>query len=83
MEIADEEQRLLVRLLTQKRQRETDGGRLEWSEVPSWTRHREPPEQGGEPYWRCEGCAREIIVAIGREQLRHVDECPNTRTELK
>lgn len=41
-----------------------------------WTRHTEPPEQGGNAYWRCEGCQREILASIGRDQLTHTDRCP-------
>lgn len=55
-----------------------DGGRMEWDEVPDYTEHVEPEEQGGEPYVRCEGCGRELLTALGgREKLMHADGCPN------
>jgi len=44
----------------------------------SYTEHIEPAAQGGERYVRCEGCGRELLVALGgREQFPHRDECPN------
>lgn len=47
-------------------------------EVPGYTEHVEPPEQGGERYFRCEACARELLCSLGgRENLLHVDGCPN------
>jgi len=43
-----------------------------------FTEHIEPAAQGGERYVRCEGCGRELLVALGgREQLPHRDGCPN------
>jgi hypothetical protein len=54
-----------------------DGGKVEWSDVPDYTEHIEPPEQGGEKYVRCEGCGRELLECLGgREKLAHVDGCP-------
>jgi hypothetical protein len=44
----------------------------------SHTEHIEPAAQGGERYVRCEGCGRELLIALGgREQLPHCDGCPN------
>ena len=56
----------------------TDGGRMEWADTPDYTEHVESVEQGAEPFIRCEGCGRELLVAYGgREALPHVDGCPN------
>lgn len=57
----------------------TDGGHMEREATPEYTEHVEPAEQGGEQYVRCEGCGRELLEALGgRDQLPHVDGCPNT-----
>lgn len=58
----------------------TDGGQLkanEGDEGARWSKHREPAAQGGELYWRCEGCRIEVLCSIGREGLRHREGCPN------
>lgn len=49
-----------------------DGGSL--GPFPAVTKYREPVEQGGALYWRCEGCGRETIY--GRESLVHTRSCP-------
>lgn len=47
-----------------------DGGRMAWTDTPDYTDHVEPAGQGGEPFVRCEGCGRELLVAYGgREKL--------------
>lgn len=47
-------------------------------ESPGYTEHVEPAKQGGERYVRCEGCGRELLVALGgKENLVHADGCPN------
>ena len=43
------------------------------TEVP-YTRHVEPPEQGGEPYLRCKCCDREVI-GTEFERLNHKADC--------
>lgn len=42
------------------------------------TEHVEPPDQGGEPYFRCEGCGRQ---AIGRNEDRIIlrGDCPRSK----
>jgi hypothetical protein len=48
------------------------------TEHAPYTEHVEPPEQGGEPYVRCEGCGRELLTSLGgRERLAHPPACPN------
>lgn len=65
----------------------TDGGKtLETSGdeddvTAGYTEHVEPRSQGGARYVRCEGCGREVLTSIGREQLIHTDGCPNRRDE--
>lgn len=54
----------------------TDGGKL--LEVPGYSEHVEPPEQGAKKYVRCDACGRELLVELGgRDPLLHVDGCPN------
>lgn len=44
---------------------------------PAYSEHREPEEQGGNRYVRCEGCDRELLEVLGgRENLAHRDGCP-------
>lgn len=51
----------------------TDSG-IERSELPDITRRREPPKQGGDVYFRCEGCGRESIY--GGNEILHAEGCP-------
>ena len=45
---------------------------------PGYSRHREPPAQGGKEYVRCEGCGRELLVELGgRDGVLHREGCPN------
>lgn len=43
---------------------------------PDYTEHIEPPEQGGEPYVRCEHCGRECLTKYGgRDKFPHKLDC--------
>jgi len=66
----------------------TDGGEIvvaaddaeliDEDDRPGYTRHREPPAQGGKEYVRCEGCGRELLVELGgRDGVLHREGCPN------
>ncbi|WP_255171158.1 hypothetical protein [Natrononativus amylolyticus] len=47
------------------------------SERPPYTRHIEPPEQGGKAYIRCRYCKRELLVELGgQDKLPHAPGCP-------
>ncbi|MFC6763943.1 hypothetical protein [Natrinema soli] len=47
------------------------------SEKPTYTRHVEPPEQGGKAYIRCTYCERELLVELGgQDNLSHAPGCP-------
>lgn len=47
------------------------------SSESGYSYHYEPPEQGGERYVKCEGCNRELLVALGgADNLPHADGCP-------
>ncbi|UHQ98724.1 hypothetical protein HYG81_22455 (plasmid) [Natrinema zhouii] len=47
------------------------------SEKPTYTRHVEPPEQGGKAYVRCTYCERELLVELGgQDNLSHAPGCP-------
>lgn len=46
-------------------------------EEQTYTRHIEPPEQGGKQYVRCTHCRRELLVELGgRKNLPHAPDCP-------
>jgi hypothetical protein len=51
---------------------ESDG--IDRTELPDVTRHRESPQQGGEVYFRCEGCGRESVY--GGNEILHGEGCP-------
>ncbi|MFC6764383.1 hypothetical protein [Natrinema soli] len=47
------------------------------SEKSTYTRHVEPPEQGGKTYVRCTYCERELLTELGgRDNLSHAPGCP-------
>ncbi|MFC6763579.1 hypothetical protein [Natrinema soli] len=47
------------------------------SEKSTYTRHVEPPEQGGKMYVRCTYCERELLVELGgQDNLSHAPGCP-------
>lgn len=47
------------------------------SEKSTYTRHVEPPEQGGKTYVRCTYCERELLIELGgRDNLSHAPGCP-------
>lgn len=56
----------------------TDGGQVvDRENAIEYTRHVEPPEQGGERYVRCEACGAELLEKLGGEdRLVHSDDCP-------
>lgn len=46
-------------------------------EEQTYTRHIEPPEQGGKTYVRCTYCERELLIELGgRDNLSHAPGCP-------
>lgn len=60
----------------------TDGGQIvddaknDSETTVEYTRHVEPPEQGGERYVRCEGCGAELLESLGGEdRLVHRNGC--------
>ncbi|WP_254547221.1 hypothetical protein [Halomarina pelagica] len=67
----------------------TDGGELvivgddeEVLDGSAFTESVEPLAQGGERYVRCEGCGRELLIALGgRDALLHTEGCPNAKRE--
>ncbi|MFC4986789.1 hypothetical protein [Saliphagus infecundisoli] len=61
----------------------TDSGGDSSSEQ-AYTRHIEPPEQGGEAYVRCRDCERELLVELGgRDRLPHAPGCPQRTGESR
>jgi hypothetical protein len=56
-----------------------DEGEILEAREPSveYSRHVEPPEQGGEPYVRCESCGAELLESAGgKDNLVHREGCP-------
>ncbi|WP_226377575.1 hypothetical protein [Haloterrigena turkmenica] len=50
-------------------------------EKPTYTRHVEPPEQGGKAYVRCTYCERELLVELGgQDNLSHAPGCPESES---